>query len=115
MGTVNYFVIESNVALYLDKLNGQLDEQTRETVMRLLVDEMAKLIEDRERFSRAVQRIFDGRRHIEQRRMQIVALPAGDPAISREQSLLTALERTQMLLEERCRQLRVAADPHRLQ
>ncbi len=115
MSTVNYFVIESNVALYLDKLNSELDEQTRETVMRLLVDEIAKLADDRARFSRAVQRILDGRRHIEQRRMRIVALPIGDPALSGEKSLLTALERTQVLLEERCRQLRDASDRHRLQ
>ena len=115
MGTVNYFVIESNVALYLEKLNGQLDEQTRDTVTRLLVDEMAKLTDDRERFFRAVQRVLDGRKQIEQRRMRILALPVGDPAISGERTLLTALERTQVLLEERCRQLGGAANPRRLQ
>lgn len=114
MSTVNYFVIESNISLYLDRLNRDLDQQTRDTVLKLLLDEEAKVGRAREHLERAEQRILEGRERLIRQRARIAEFPIGHPSLDGEEMLVDTLERTQALLEAHCERLRQAFEHFRL-
>jgi len=109
MSTVNYFVVESNVWLYLDKLGGEVDESTRQVVVKLLLEEFAKLDGRREQVELAERSLARGRLRLEEQRRRFEAC-ADDRAVEPgARSMLRSLEQVQSLLEQHCRRWREGA------
>ncbi len=106
MGSMDTFVRERNVEMYLDRLYTELDDSTRHTLFRLLVDEESKMAKSREHLENGERRVADGLARLEKQRQLVAALTTEGRARAVAASLLEALETIQALLEAHCRRLR---------
>lgn len=106
MTSLNVFVTESNVEIYLTGLYKTLSPAERDNLLRLLVKEEAAMGTAREHVENGERRVIDGRDRLERQRL-VVATLAGPVAVDHPAiALLETLERTQQLLEQHLRTLR---------
>jgi len=102
MTSLNVFVTESNVELYLSKLYTTINPAERDNLLRLLANEVAAMGYSREHVENGERRMAECRQRLERQRLIVSGLPSEHP----DALLLETLERTQVLLVQQLESLR---------
>lgn len=103
---MNVFVTEHNVDIYLSQLQVAQDDQSRDNLMRLLVEEFKTMGVSHDHLDMADRHIRDGRKSILVQREFVEALPVETRATHPSTFSLASLEAAQSLLEAHARHLR---------
>lgn len=98
--SMNVFVTESNVDLYLSKAYGALDREERDLLLRLVVEEQSRMGGRLEHVENAKQRLDDCRERIRHQRGVVDALDHQHPNRAREEFLLDTFEKALAVLRE---------------
>ena len=107
MTPLNVFVTEGNVEIYLSKLHTTQDAVERDHLLRLVVEEEARMGLSREHLENGERRVADGRRRIESQRQLVTELSSLNVADGSARRVLDTLEKTQALLEAHVHELRI--------
>ncbi|SKA38739.1 hypothetical protein SAMN02745126_06093 [Enhydrobacter aerosaccus] len=107
MGSMDVFIRERNVEMYLDRLYTELDADKRATLVRLLVDEESQMARSREHLDNGERRVAAGLVRVERQRQLVARMIADDDRmLGAAKAMLETLQATQVLLEAHCRRLR---------
>ena len=112
--SLNAFVTESNVELYLSRLYTTLDATDRDNLLRLLVEEESKMGRSLEHVENGERRVADGCERLKRQRTVVAGLPIGKRHEHPAARLLETLEQTQALLEQHLRCMRASHERHKL-
>ena len=93
------FVTEGNVDIYLSKLHTTWDEGQRDSLLRLVIAEEARMGLSREHVEYGERRVDDGHKRLARQRELVAQMTSADPTTAPERQLLVTLEKTQALLE----------------
>jgi hypothetical protein len=111
MDDIQSFVSRSNVAHYLARLrSGELQAGSRDTVMRLLMQEEERLGRDQELLDMIEARLEEGRRFIATVQDLVAVSPRNSAQHAKAEELLATLRNLQSVLEERHAKLRAALE-----
>ncbi|MGD9880980.1 MAG: hypothetical protein AB7I59_27200 [Geminicoccaceae bacterium] len=106
MMSLDVFVTEGNVDIFLLKLHKTLDPIERDKLLRLVATEEAKMGRSREHVENGQIRVTDGRERLERQRILVAGLSLEERSAHPAAFLLETLEKTQNLLQEHLRLLR---------
>jgi hypothetical protein len=103
--SLDAFVSEGNVEIYLAKSYLTYDARSRDHLMRLLLDEESRMGAYREHLENAERRVREGLERVAKQRERVCVLPVKERPTSREVLLLATYERLPALLEDHLRRL----------
>lgn len=103
---MNLFVTESNVDIYLSKAYQSLDDEERNTLLRLVIDEEDRMGSRREHLENGQRRLEDCELRIRRQREIVSDLAASGQDASQAASILGTYERILGLLQQHQRMLR---------
>jgi hypothetical protein len=98
--SMDVFLTESNVDIYLSRLDSTLEGEQRARLIQLLVYEESKMGFHREHVQKAEERVMNGRARVDDQRKRVAQLPTEGRKDSMEALMLKTLEQTQELLEQ---------------
>jgi hypothetical protein len=106
MTPMNVFVTEGNLEIYLSKLHATWSAEQRDSLLRLVTKEEARMGLSREHLDNGERRVADGQARIRKQRDLVASLAAEQRDTSREALILETLQITQALLESHLQALR---------
>ena len=112
--SLNVFVTERNVEIFLSKLHHSFDGAKRDAFLRLLVAEESRMGAARQHVENGERRVIDGRQRLERQRIATCDIPPHKRDGHPDVFLLETLETTQRLLEQHLRTMRLLLDRARL-
>ena len=114
MSPMDVFVTEGNVDIYLSKLHTTWNVRERDTLLRLVCQEEARMGLSREHLENGERRVAEGWERLRRQRELVARLRLEEQAERQEALLLQTLERTQMLLEQHLTHLRERHEDRKL-
>jgi len=111
---MNVFTTEGNVDIYLSRLHLTWSAEERDKLLRLLVQEEARMGDDREHIERAERRVADGRERVIRQRQLVAERRPAEGEDNQHIQLLETLERTQQLLETHLQTMRIGQERRKL-
>jgi hypothetical protein len=106
MVSMNVFLTESNVEIYLSRLHTTWNAEDRDKLLRLLVREESQMGFSREHLENGERRTMEGRDRVTRQRELVANIPPNQRDGNPHALLLVTLEQTQALLESHVAALR---------
>lgn len=105
MSPMDVFIAEGNLEIYLSHLHASWNPEQRESLLRLLAEQLGQMAFAREHLENAQRRVTDGRDRVSRQRQLVATLEPDARQAAVAAFMLQTLEQTQTLLERHLRRL----------